>query len=105
MYFTLLKVLLSPHAKYRIYLDIKDTRSSDRIVTLHDVLCNNMLDFSREIIERVQPIRSHEVEQVQLADFLTGVVSYANRDLTTSPAKMALVTEMKQRSGRSEERR
>lgn len=101
MYFTLLKVLLHPHAKYRIYLDIKDTRSSERIATLHDVLCNNMYDFSREIIERVQPVRSDEVEQVQLVDFLTGLVAYANRDLATSSAKTALVAEMRQRSGYS----
>lgn len=101
MYFTLLKVLLSPHAKYRIYLDIKDTRGSERIQKLHDVLSNNMYDFSRDIIERVQPVSSEQVEQIQLADMLIGIVAYANRGLTSSPAKTALVNEMRQRSGYS----
>lgn len=101
MYFTLLKVLLNPHAKYRIYLDIKDTRSAEKISQLHDVLCNNMYDFSREIIEWVQPIRSDEVEQAQLADLLIGIVGYANRGLATSPAKATLVNEMRARSGYS----
>jgi hypothetical protein len=101
MYFTLLKVLLNPHAKYRIYLDIKDTRSSERIKNLHDVLCNNMYDFSREIIERVQPVSSDQIEQVQLADMLIGIVAYANRGLASSSAKAALVDEMRKRTGYS----
>jgi hypothetical protein len=101
MYFDLLKVLLDPHAEYRIYLDIKDTHSAEKIRKLHDVLCNNMYDFERRIITRVQTVRSHEVEQIQLADLLTGVVSYANREIETSVAKLALVELMRRRSGYS----
>ena len=51
------------------------------------------------LLERVQVVVSHEVEQIQLCDFLTGAVSYANRGLTTNPAKVALVERLKQRSG------
>ena len=99
MYFDMLKVLFSPHAEYRIYLDIKDTRSADKVRKLHDVLCNNMYDFERKIISRVQTVRSHEVEQLQLADLLVGAVGYANRKLDTSTAKAALVNRMQKRSG------
>lgn len=98
MYFDLLKVLLSPHAEYRIYVDVKDTRSAVKLRKLHEVLCNNMYDFERRIIVDVQAVRSHEVEQVQLADLLIGAISYANRGLQTSPAKTALVERMKKRS-------
>jgi hypothetical protein len=98
MYFDLLKVLLSPHAEYRIYVDVKDTRTAVKLRKLHEVLCNNMYDFERRIIVDVQAVRSHEVEQVQLADLLIGTVSYANRGLQTSPAKTALVERMKKRS-------
>jgi hypothetical protein len=98
MYFDMLKVILDPTACYHIYLDIKDTRSADKIAKLHDVLCNNLYDFQREIIERVQTIRSHEVETLQLADLLIGIISYINRGLTGSPAKNALVDRMQQRS-------
>jgi hypothetical protein len=101
MYFDRLKVILDPTACYRIYLDIKDTRSADKIAKLHDVLCNNMYDFQRQIIERVQTIRSHEIETVQLADLLIGIISYINRGLTGSPAKNALIERMQQRSGYS----
>ena len=101
MYFDMLKVILDPDARYRIYVDIKDTRSAAKIDKLHDVLCNNMYDFQRQIIERVQTVRSHEVEILQLADLLIGAVSYANRGLHTNVAKVALIERMRERSGYS----
>jgi hypothetical protein len=99
MYFDLLKVILRPDARYRIYLDIKDTRGGDKVAKLRDVLCSNMLDFSREIIQTAQLVRSHEVELMQLADLLAGSVGYANRGLTSSLAKLTLVARLRERSG------
>jgi len=99
MYFDMLKLILNPHDRYRIYLDIKDTRSAVKTAKLHDVLSNNMYDFHREIIERVQTVRSHEVEQIQLADLLIGAISYVNRGLSESTAKLALIEKMQERSG------
>jgi hypothetical protein len=99
MYFDMLKVILHPEGRYRIYLDYKDTRGSAKVAKLHDVLCNNLYDFSREIIERVQLVRSHEVEILQLADLLVGAVSYVNRGLASSTAKLHLIDRMRERSG------
>jgi hypothetical protein len=99
MYFDMLKVIPSPHSRYNIYLDVKDTRSGAKIAKLWEVLCNNMYDFERKIIEKVQTVRSDEVGPLQLADLLIGAVAYANRDLKTSGAKLALVQRMRQRSG------
>jgi hypothetical protein len=101
MYFDMLKVILDPEACYRIYLDIKDTRSATKLAKLHDVLCNNMYDFERQIIKRVQTVRSHEVEPLQLTDLLVGIVSYVNRGLSSNSAKVALVERMRKRSGYS----
>jgi hypothetical protein len=98
MYFDLLKLLLIPNDHFNIYLDIKDTRSADKVRKLHDVLCNNLYDFQREIIRRVQNVRSHEVEQIQLADLLIGAVSYANRNLSGNSAKLSIVDRMRKRS-------
>ena len=99
MYFDMLKVLLSPRQKYRVYLDIKDTRGASKVRKLHEVLCNAQYDFKREIIEWVQIVRSHEIEQVQLADLLIGCVGYVNRSQQGSKTKLSLVEKMKQRSG------
>ena len=98
MYFEMLKVIFSPDSKYRVYLDFKDTRGSTKVSKLHDVLCNNMYDFSRSIIERVQIIHSHESEIIQLVDLLTGAISYANRDLSANAGKVLLVNRIKERS-------
>lgn len=99
LYFDLIEPLLYPEARFRIYLDIKDTRSQKKVQGLHDVLCNSQLDFRKEIVERVQQVRSHEVEQVQLADLLLGVVTYANRGLNGNQAKVALVERLRERTG------
>jgi hypothetical protein len=101
MYFLLLRQLLAPDASYMVFLDVKDTRSSPKVAKLHEVLCNSAYDFSREIVERIQSIRSHEVELLQLADFLTGAVSYANRTSRQSRAKLRLLEEIRALSGYS----
>lgn len=99
MYFELLKVLLYPHDRYRIYLDIKDSKSGEKVTKLHEVLSNNNYDFQRQIIERIQNVHSHEIEQVQIADLLIGCVLAANRDSEVSNAKKALVEKMREFSG------
>ena len=104
MLFTLLKVLLKPENRHRIYIDHKDTLSGKKAAKLHDVLCCNSYDFDRRIIERVQPVVSHESELLQLCDLLIGAIGYANRALISSPAKLALVKRMKDRSGLTLER-
>ena len=101
MYFDLLKVLIHPKAQYSIYLDIKDTRSAAKVAKLHEVLCSNLYDFEQRVIPRVQVVRSHEVEQVQLADILIGAVSYANRGLRGNEGKTAIVERVRKRSSYS----
>ncbi|MBF0550170.1 MAG: DUF3800 domain-containing protein [Deltaproteobacteria bacterium] len=99
MYFDMLKIILRPDARYRIYMDIKDTRGAEKIAKLRDVLCNNMYDFSRQVIERLQLVRSHEIEQLQLADLLIGAISYLNRGFQSNAGKMAVIQRMQKRSG------
>jgi hypothetical protein len=104
MYFDMLKIILGPNDRYRIYVDIKDTRGGEKIKKLHEVLSNNLYDFSREVIERIQLVRSHEIEILQLTDLLVGTIASANRRVTVSPAKRAMVALMRKRSGYSLEK-
>ncbi len=99
MYFTLLKVLLEPKSRYRIYLDIKDTCGGRKISKLHDVLANNFYDFSREIVEHIQLVRSDEIELLQVCDLLIGAIAYANRRLSTSTAKQGIINRIQEHSG------
>lgn len=101
MYFDMLKAIFSPDSRYRVYLDIKDTRGAKKASKLHDVLCNNLYDFSREVVERLQLAHSHEIEQLQLADLIIGAVSYLNRELGSSEAKNILIKRIQDRSGYS----
>ena len=101
MYFDLLKVIVDPKQRYNIYLDIKDTRGRKKVKKLHEVLSNAHYDFSRSIIERIQLVRSDEVELVQLADFIIGIISYVNRGLQENRAKATLVQLLRAFSGYS----
>lgn len=105
MYFRTLSTILTPEEKFRIYLDIKDTRGGEKIKKLHEVLCNNIYDFSRSIVKTVQLIRSEEIPQIQLADLLIGAVGYENRKkvhpreyILSNKGKSALVDRIKERS-------
>lgn len=99
MFFTLLKVIFEPHQQYAIYLDIKDTQSQEMVKGLHDCLCNSQYDFNRETIQKIQQIRSHESELIQLADLFIGALSHLHRGVQTSTAKQALIEKIKARSG------
>lgn len=100
-YFLMLSRIFTPGSEYAIYIDIKDTRSQNKVEKLHDVLCNSRFDFNRKMIHRVQQIRSHEVEIMGLTDLLIGALSYVNRDLNSNIAKLALIELIRQRSGYS----
>jgi len=99
MYFDMLKAILKPQSRYRIYLDIKDTKGSEKASKLHEVLCNSIYDFSQEVVERLQLVHSHEIEQLQITDLLIGAVSYINRGLSTNEGKLALIERIQKRSG------
>ena len=76
MVFLLLEQIINPDFQYRIYIDIKDTRSEIKRSKLEKILRNAKCDPSGGIIERVQQIRSHESEIMQLVDLLMGAVRY-----------------------------
>jgi hypothetical protein len=104
MYFQLLKVIFESDNRYRIYLDIKDTRSQQKVTRLHDYLANAQYDFNKEMVEWVQQVHSHEIEQLQLADVLIGALGYLHRGLQTSSAKQAVIERIKAKSSFSLER-
>ncbi len=101
MYFHLLQPVLDPLSKYRVYLDIKDTKSAGKVRELHKVLCNANYDFSRDIIESIQNVHSHEVSVLQIADLFIGATAYLHRGLKSSTAKLELIEFIKQKSGYS----
>ena len=102
MYFDMLKVIFSPSDKYEVYIDIKDTNSYYKAQKLHEVCSNSMYDFSQSVIRRLQPIRSDEVQIMQIVDLLIGAIGYENRnfpaDFKKSAAKLEIIDLIKKRS-------
>jgi hypothetical protein len=98
MCFTLLEPVIDPEQSYCVYLDIKDTRSEDKRARLERVLRSRRADHIEAIIKKVQQIRSHESELLQLTDLLIGAIGYSNRGVTTGSAKLALVERIRRRS-------
>jgi hypothetical protein len=99
--FQLIRHWLSRHDQFRIFLDIKDTRSWEKTRRLREILANSHYDFDRNIVRTIELVRSEQVELIQLVDLLCGCLSYANRGLQTSPAKVALVAHLRKRTGLS----
>lgn len=99
MYFTMLRPIFAAPHRYRIYLDVKDTQGGPKTAKLQEVLANSLFDFDRECVERVQQVRSHECELLQIADLLIGALTYANRGLAGSSAKSAIVALLRERLG------
>lgn len=69
-----------------------------KVHKLEQVLRNDKYDYNKEIIKKVQQVRSHEVELGQLVDLLIGAVAYVNRRLNTSDAKNDLIELIRHRS-------
>jgi len=95
MYYTMLRYVFAAPNRYRVYLDLKDTRGGHKVRRLHEVLCNSLYDFNHETVTRVQQVRSDESAILQLADLLIGAIAYENRALTGSEAKLVLIADLK----------
>lgn len=95
MYYLMLRYVFTAPHRYQVYLDIKDTRGGHKTRHLHEVLCNSIHDFDQEAVVKVQQVRSHESAILQLTDLLIGAISYENRGLDASAAKLALIADLK----------
>jgi hypothetical protein len=71
MYYQLLNHKIDSRYSYNVYLDIKDTLSACKVRKLKEIL-----NTKYGVFRNVQNIRSHESILMQIADFLTGAISY-----------------------------
>jgi hypothetical protein len=105
MYFDMLKTTLSRENTYEIYIDVKDSHTNTKAQKLREVCSNNMYDFEARTILKLQPIRSHEVQIMQIVDVLIGALGYNSRNFVAghvkSDAKLRIIEQIKRRSGYS----
>ena len=88
MYYFLFNYIISEGlVNYNIFLDIKDTRSYMKNLKLKNILTH----YGFYNVNKVQSVRSDEVQLIQLTDLVIGAISYKLRNLKTSGAKLELV--------------
>lgn len=98
MYYYLLREMVRIGQQYNIYIDIKDTNSADKVLFLQKVLNRSLYDFYDETVKRIQPVRSDEVNILQLTDLFIGALSYVNRGKCSSRSKLEIVNYLQLRS-------
>lgn len=101
MYFNLLKIIINPGDYYEVFIDIKDTRSEQKVKKLKEYISNSHYDFDQSIIRRIQQVNSCDVELIQLTDLLLGAIVYYQRDLKGSQAKSQLIGLIKEKTNYS----
>lgn len=102
MYYYLLRNLLSKSNQYNVYLDIKDSKSATKLTRVKKYLENFNYDFTHDMFNNFQSIRSEEVQIMQLTDILLGALIYNKRDLKTSKSKLEIINIIKQRTKNTE---
>jgi hypothetical protein len=104
IYFLLTNPFFNPaeENEYKVILDIKDTRSKDKLKKIREVFENK--NFGNSPFKSFQHIRSHENPLIQLADLFIGAVSYKTRlqfdeIKKTSEAKLKVIEIIEKLSG------
>lgn len=100
MYYYTISYFLNQEDDIEVYIDMKDTNSMKKIKKLEEVLHNKARNRSKEVT-KIQQIRSHENSILQLTDLLLGAITYINRDIHTSSAKLQLCSLIKARASQS----
>lgn len=106
LYFDTLKVIFDPRARYNVYLDAKDTRGRFKLHGLRDKLLNSeYYEVPEELLAKIQEIRSHESDLLQMADLILGALTFVGRGLdqlaSSNAGKLAFVECLRSKSGYS----
>ncbi len=91
----LLSAVIRGPYRYRVYLDVNDTRGGARLQRLREAAAAGPSASDRPHVERIQQIRSRESGMMQMADVLTGALAYANRGLGGNAGKTAVVARLR----------
>lgn len=74
MYYQMLVHWLQPGCAYHIYLDWQQNKAQTRFSDLHDVLRNKLSGRAKVVC--LEPVTSHNLPLIELADLFIGAVGY-----------------------------
>lgn len=101
IYYLTLREMIDIGHVYYVYADIKDTKGSQKVNQLKEVLNNVVGYFYDETVKNIQLVRSDQIQLLQLADLFIGAVCYENRGLKGNSAKLRLINHIEEKCGRS----
>jgi len=103
LYYQLLRGAIEPENRYRVFMDLKDTRGREKRKQLEQLLHQDADDDDGKIVENLQHVRSHHVRLLQVCDLLLGATGFARREQQAkeSTAKRALVSAIEEKLGQS----
>ncbi len=103
LYYQLLRGAIEPENRYRVFMDIKDTRGREKRIQLEQLLHQDADDDDGKIVENLQHVHSHHVRLLQVCDLLLGAAGFARRErqANESTAKRALVSAIEEELGQS----
>jgi hypothetical protein len=101
LYYKLLSNTIEQENRYRVFIDLKDTRGREKITHLTELLRADANDPYGKSVESLQHVHSHEIKLLQVCDLLMGAVGFARRPVAEneSPAKRKLVKFIEDRLG------
>jgi len=103
IYHLLTSATNTPDYKYKVYLDLKDTRGKERLTKIEEVLRNK--NHGNKAFGFFQNIHSDENVLLQLTDLFIGAITYKNRELVNcenaNKAKVQLLEYIELKSGYS----
>lgn len=95
LYYLGLKFVMKSDDNYNIYFDRKDDKQSKQLERLSRYLSVKIPISQKQM--KMQLILSHESQLMQVSDILTGAVSYKNRGMETSEAKLSIVQKLEKK--------
>lgn len=98
MFYLLLSVVVRDAGEYNLYLDMKDSKSNQKIRELKRIL--NIASGEDTRVARAQQVRSNEVEVMQITDLLAGALSYTHRGLTANQGKTLVLEAIESNAGK-----
>ncbi|HDH04740.1 MAG TPA: DUF3800 domain-containing protein [Nitrospirae bacterium] len=103
LYYQLLRGAIEPENRYRVFMDLKDTRGREKRIQLEQLLHQDADDNDGKIVENLQHVQSHHIRLLQVCDLLLGATGFARREqqANESTAKRALVSVIEEKLGQS----
>lgn len=92
LYYQMLVHWLKPACAYHIYLDWQQNKTQRRFTDLRDILRRKLTGKAK--IECLEPVSSHHMPLIQLADLLIGAAGYAWNERGGSSTKVAFCRDL-----------